>query len=84
MSAAAAAHPDALAGLHRAAGTAADLRGAMTYLEGAGLLEITTITAASLHRGAAQVTCDTDVMMALVMLADEALKRRASFAQDGG
>lgn len=53
------------------------LQGALTYLAGGGLHEVTTLTEAAHKRGAAQVTCDTDVMLALLILAAEPLQALA-------
>ena len=73
------------AGLHRASedttalilregATHPDLQSAMGYVSGPGLQQVTTLTAAALRRGAAQVTCDTDVLLVLALLAAETLE----------
>lgn len=54
-----------------------DLQSALAYLSGGGLHEVTTLTDACLRRGKAQVTCDTDALLVLCLLAAEALDARA-------
>lgn len=53
------------------------LQSALAYLAGGGLHEVTTLTDACQRRGKVQVTCDTDVMLVLCLLAAEALDARA-------
>ncbi len=59
------------------AGGAPGLDAAQAYLGGGGLHEVTTLTLAADRRGSRQVTCDTDVMLLLCLLAAEALDARA-------
>lgn len=54
-----------------------NLVSAHAYLIGGGLQQVTTLTMAAGKRGAQQVTCDTDVMLLLCLLAAEALDARA-------
>lgn len=60
------------------------LQGALTYLAGGGLHEVTTLTEAAHKRGAAQVTCDTDVMLALLILAADPLQALADAGKAEG
>lgn len=53
------------------------LDAAQAYLSGGGLHEVTTLTLAADRRGSRQVTCDTDVMLLLCLLAAEALDARS-------
>lgn len=72
----------ALTNLFRAASDRPDIRAAMAWLEGDGLLCVTTRAAAALNSGRRDVACDTDMVVALAMLADEALKARARAANE--
>ena len=60
-----------------AAGSRPGLDAAQAYLSGGGLHEVTTLTLAADRRGSRQVTCDTDVMLLLCLLAAEAIDARA-------
>lgn len=62
----------------------AHLQGALTYLAGGGLHQVTTLTEAAHKRGSAQVTCDTDVMLALLILAAEPLRALADAGKAEG
>ncbi|MFG1256337.1 hypothetical protein V5F79_03365 [Xanthobacter flavus] len=61
----------------RPAAPSPSLPAADAYLLGGGLQQVTTLTQAAFRRGAAQITCDTDVMLLLCLLAAEALDARA-------
>jgi len=65
----------------RTAATRPDLAAADAYLLAGGLPQVTTLTQAAFRRGAAQVTCDTDVLLLLCILAAEALDARTPKAE---
>lgn len=58
-----------------------DVREADNYLSTGGLLEVIGLTLASLKAGFPKVQSDTDMMMALCLLADEGLKARTNRAE---
>lgn len=53
-----------------------DVEEAKQYLETGGLGEVIGLTSISLQAGAPKVQMDTDMAMALCMLADETMRRR--------
>lgn len=65
----------------RTAVSSPSLPAADAYLLGGGLHQVTTLTRAAYQRGTAQITCDTDVMLLLCLLAAEALDARAPKAE---
>lgn len=56
----------------------ADVEEAKRYLETGGLGEVIDLTSISLQTGAPKVQMDTDMAMALCLLADETIKRRSA------
>lgn len=57
-----------------------DLKGAQEYLETGGLGEVIGLTSAAAEMRQPKVQMDTDMAMALALLADEALKARQAEA----
>lgn len=55
-----------------------DVREADNYLATGGLLEVIGMTLTSMKAGFPKVQSDTDMMMALCLLADEGLKARSN------
>jgi hypothetical protein len=55
-----------------------DVEEAKRYLETGGLGEVIGLTSISLEAGAPKVQMDTDMAMALCLLADETIKRRSA------
>lgn len=56
----------------------ADIKAATEYLETGGLGEVIGFTSLALELDQPKVQMDTDMAMALCLLADETLKRRGS------
>lgn len=54
----------------------ADIKAATEYLETGGLGEVLGLATMSLEAGHLKIQMDTDMAIALCILADEALKRR--------
>lgn len=54
----------------------ADIEEAKRYLETGGLGEVIGLTSVAMEAGSPKVQMDSDMAMALCLLADEALKRR--------
>ncbi|GHA15510.1 hypothetical protein GCM10007989_07860 [Devosia pacifica] len=60
-----------------------DIRSAMDYLSTGGLGEVYGITDMAYRAGQPKVQCDADMMLAICMLASEALDaRRAALSQE--
>lgn len=55
-----------------------NIKDAQKYLETGGLGEVIGFTSVALEAGKPKVQMDTDMAMALCLLADETLKRRAA------
>lgn len=53
-----------------------DIEGAKTYLETGGLGEVIGFTSLAIEHNELKVQMDTDMAMALCLLADEAIKKR--------
>lgn len=59
-----------------------DIKEATRYLETGGLGEVIGLTSIAIHHKQPKVQMDSDMAMALCLLADEALKLRARSAPD--
>ena len=60
----------------------ADVKEAMKYLQDGGLGEVIGLTDAAMKAGSPKVQSDTEMVMALCILAHEAIETRESARQD--